>query len=133
MNKNTLENISFFLDEENIKEQNNVNINELLNNINSFNTVKETNINNLYCDEFLPNAVFYNMNYTVKELLLICEYYNIAKEVKTKKYNKEELCNFLVEFELNPGNNDIVLKRKNMWFYINEIKNDKFMKKFVLW
>ena len=69
----------------------------------------------------------------MKELLLICEYYNIAKEAKSKKYNKEELCNFLVEFELNPENNDIVLKRKNMWIYINELKNDKFMKKYVLW
>ena len=126
-NKNIIENISFFLDEETINQENNINIDELLNNID-----KES-IPNLYCEEFLPNVVYYNMNYTVKELLLICDYYNIAKEVKTKKYNKEELCNFLVDFELNPENNNIVLKRKNMWFYINEIKNDKFMKKYVIW
>jgi hypothetical protein len=26
-----------------------------------------------------------------------------------------------------------VYKRRTMWFYAAELKNDKFMKKFVLW
>jgi hypothetical protein len=125
------ENISFFLDEEVLKDQNIVDINNLFNNLNNLDTFNDTN--NLYCDQIIPNIVYYNLNFTVKELMLICEYYNIAKDAKINKYNKEELCNFLVEFELNPQNNNIVLKRKNMWFYINELKNDKFMKKYILW
>jgi hypothetical protein len=39
----------------------------------------------------------------------------------------------LVDFESNPLNNTIVLRRQEMWRYINILKNDKFMKKYVLW
>ena len=39
----------------------------------------------------------------------------------------------LVYFEKNINNECIVLKRQNLWFYLNEIKNDKIMKKYVLW
>ena len=85
-------------------------------------------------DEFkLPKLLNYDINFTIKDLMMICEYYGFAKELKTKKYNKEEIIHFLVDYELNPLNNDIVNKRQNMWFYINELKNDKFMKKYVLW
>ena len=75
----------------------------------------------------------YNDNYTVKELLLICDYYSISKELKLFKCNKEKIIQSLVEFETFQSNNDIVLKRKQLWFYINELKNDKIMKKFVIW
>ena len=72
-------------------------------------------------------------NYTIKQLLLICEYYGFAKELKTNKYNKQQIIEFLVSFENDNINTIIVCKRKQMWFYINELKNDKFMKKFILW
>jgi hypothetical protein len=36
-------------------------------------------------------------------------------------------------FESEPDNAEIVLKRQIMWFYLNELKKDKFTKKFVLW
>ena len=85
-------------------------------------------------DEFkLPKLLNYDINFTIKDLMMICEYYGFAKELKTKKYNKEEIIHFLVDYELNPLNNDIVNKRQNMWFYINQLKNDKFMKKYLLW
>jgi len=116
-------------------------------NINYFiNDVEEKN-NELNIDEFLyelenielndeltiPQMINYNENFTVKELLLICEYYGFAKDLKSIKSNKEEIIHFLVDFEKNPINSDIVFRRQNMWFYINELKNDKFMKKYVLW
>ena len=81
----------------------------------------------------IPQIINYDENYTVKELLLICEYYGFAKDVKSNKFNKEEIIHFLVEFEKNSNNSDIVFRRQNMWFYINELKNDKFMKKYLLW
>jgi len=28
---------------------------------------------------------------------------------------------------------EITMKRKELWYYINELKNDKMMKKFVIW
>lgn len=111
----------------NDSEENNneFDIEELLNEIN--NSVENND------DIFLPHIINYNENYTVKELLLICEYYGIAKDLKTNKCNKEQIIYFLVDFEKNPINSDIVFRRQNMWFYINELKNDKFMKKYVLW
>ena len=99
--------------------------------INSF--LQEFENIEVYNDLLFPQTINYIENYTVKELLLICEYYGFAKGLKNKKYNKNAIANFLVEFEINPSNNDIVFKRKNMWVNINELKNDKFMKKYVLW
>ena len=59
--------------------------------------------------------------------------YGISKEMKTNKYNKDVIINVLVDFENNPINIKIVSKRQSMWYCINKLKNDKFMKKYVLW
>lgn len=84
-------------------------------------------------DLLVPHMVNYRENYTVKELLIICEYYGFAKDVKSNKFTKDEIIHFLVNFETDPLNIDVVVKRQNLWFYINELKNDSFMKKYVLW
>ena len=121
-------NITFFLDDflddENYSKTEQIDINSFL---------QEFENTEVYNDLLFPQTINYIENYTVKELLLICEYYGFAKDLKNKKYNKNAIANFLVEFEINPSNNDIVFKRKNMWVNINELKNDKFMKKYVLW
>ena len=116
--------ISYYLEEIEKKEENDFNIDELMAEI------ENTELN----DEMqVPQMINYHENFTVKELLMICEYYGFAKDLKNNKYNKEEIIQYLVSFESDPINSDIVFKRQNMWFYINELKNDKFMKKFVLW
>lgn len=106
--------------------------------LNELNTTTIDNLNELSNNALNENLIMsqivnYNENYTVKELMLICEYYNFAKELKQNKCNKNQIIEFLVMFELNPINADIVFKRQNMWFYINELKKDKMMKKYVLW
>ena len=78
-------------------------------------------------------ALYYEMNYNVKQLLLICDYYKITKELRLNKSNKMDIINTLVLCENSEENMELVLKRKQLWFYINELKNDKFMKKYVLW
>ena len=80
-----------------------------------------------------PLTLDYAENYTVKELLIICEYYGFAKEIKANKLGKDLLIQCLVDYEMDSLNAVIVEKRRNMWFFINELKNDKFMKKYVLW
>ena len=119
------ENISFFIDEDTNENNNdsNFDINELLNMDYVF-----TNEDNLY-----TNLIHYDINYTVKQLLLICEYYGIAKDLKSNKCNKCDVLNTLVIYENNIENNKKVNKRKKLWNNINELKNDKFMKKYVLW
>ena len=84
-------------------------------------------------DLAVPKMINYHENFTVKELLLICDYYGFAKELKTNKCNKDQIIEILVSFESDLNNSDIVFKRQNMWFYMSELKNDKFMKKFLLW
>ena len=110
---------------ENNKDDEIDNLSDLLNEINNHDFINEE-IFEVMCYE-------YKINYTVKELLLICDYYGIAKEMKNNKYNKEEIINVLVQFENNPINNDIFMRRQSMWYYIDKLKNDKFMKKYVLW
>lgn len=107
----------------------NFNIDQFIANINRTNLTN----NNVYNNFLFSKMIDYNINTKVKELLLICDYYGLAKNMKINKYNKEQIIHFLVVFESNPINYDIVCKRQNMWFYINQLKNDKFMKKFVIW
>ena len=130
------ENIFFSIDnnEDNLenKEDETDNLSDLLNEINNHDFVNQ--MNNFSDEEIFQVMCYeYKINYTVKELLLICDYYGMAKEMKSNKYNKEEIINVLVQFENNPINNDIFLRRQSMWYYINKLKNDKFMKKYVLW
>lgn len=116
--------ISYYIEEIEKQQDNDFNIDELMAEIDNVDLNNELTI---------PQIINYNENYTVKELLIISEYYGFAKELKNNKYNKEQIIDFLVIFESDPNNSDIVFKRQNMWFYINELKNDKFMKKFVIW
>ena len=121
---------SFFLLDETTLDTNNENtINDLLDDFEYKNQ-----INDLTRDEIIESlSIEYKINYNVKDLLLICEYYGIAKELKVQKFCKEMIIYFLIDFENDPLNNTIVLKRKKMWSYMNMLKNDKFMKKYIIW
>ena len=129
-NKNN-ENVFFLLDEtENeMNTDDSTQLNDFLEDLNFEDEM--TDLNNQGIIEVMH--VDYKINYTVKELLLICEYYGLAKELKIQKCCKDIIILVLVDFESNPLNNTIVLRRQEMWRYINILKNDKFMKKYVLW
>ena len=125
------ENVFFSLDEtENeVNTDDSTQLNDFLEELNFQD--KMTDLNNQGIIEVMH--VDYKINYTVKELLLICEYYGLAKELKIQKCCKDIIIHVLVDFESDPLNNTIVLRRQEMWRYINILKNDKFMKKYVLW
>lgn len=91
----------------------------------------EITIKNEIIDEYAEH-VNYKINYTVKQLLVICDYYNISKNIKLIKANKDDIITNLISFENNPDNYNIVNKRKQLWYYMEELKNDKFMKKFIM-
>jgi hypothetical protein len=127
-NNTNNENVFFSLDEGELCENNT----DLTNFLDEFDFSNE--INDLNNEGIIEVISFdYKINYTVKELLLMCEYYGIAKELKNNKCCKDVIIHFLVDFESNPLNNTIVLRRQEMWRCINILKNDKFMKKYVLW
>ena len=119
------ENISFFIDDS-IQQNDDdfiVDLNQLLNTEYVF---KENDI-------LFTKIAHYDINYTVKQLLVICEYYGIAKDLRITKCNKSDILNTLIIYENNIENLERVNKRKQLWHYIDELKNDKFMKKYVLW
>ena len=125
------ENISFFIDED-TNENNFIvsdcNINEILNSEHVFKDA----------DNLFANFIHYDINYTLKQLLLICQYYGIeyystSTDIRINKCNKSDVLRTLIIYENNIENLEKVNKRKKMWYCINELKKDKFMKKYVLW
>lgn len=130
-----MENIHFFIEDVNNDTVNcNTTNDELQLELDHYNNDYETLSKNILVsslDEKSPHFVNYSNN-TIKELLLICHYYGITKDFKLNKCTKTQIIHILTDFEILSTNEDIVFKRKNMWFYINELKNDKFMKKYIL-
>jgi hypothetical protein len=125
---NNKNNISILLHEEENNEEVKSNFE-----INNFLNENENENDNEYNNNNFHHVLHYHENFTMKELLLICNYYGISKQLKINKCNKDLIVQVLVDFETNYENIDIVSKRKNLWFYMNELKNDKFMKKYLLW
>jgi hypothetical protein len=91
----------------------------------NFNEETQTNL--------MTKSLDYDMNYNVKQLLVICDYYGVLKEVKINKLKKHEIISFLLDFEENIENSLLVYKRKQLWYFMSELKNDTFMRKYILW
>tara|TARA_B100001540_G_scaffold222684_1_gene196977 strand:- start:42 stop:434 length:393 start_codon:yes stop_codon:yes gene_type:complete len=86
----------------------------------------ETDYSNM--DGYIALELDYNENYTKKDLEKIAEYYNISK----RKKRKADLVEEIVLFELDPVNFEITNRRKTMWFYMEEIMNDNYLSKFLI-
>ena len=80
-------------------------------------------------DYFLAQMSEYDLNYTLKQISMIYEYYNIGKISKLKK---ADIIQAIVIFEHDTENCEIVMRRQQLWHYLEELKADKFMKRFVL-
>ena len=84
-------------------------------------------------DEFTFNNIiekqlYYNDNYTKKDLCHIADYYSISKRKKTK----DNMILDIVLFEEDSYNVNITNRRKLLWHYLNEIKNDRYLNKFII-
>ncbi len=79
-------------------------------------------------DDYIAQEVEYDTNYTKKELDKIAEYYEISK----RKKKKHDLIEDIVVFEKEPANIETVYKRKRLWGYIQEIKADKYLSKYLI-
>ena len=78
------------------------------------------------------DEAFYEQEYTVKDLLKICSYYGLDKDIRTSKCKKQDIISTIVYFESLPENSEIVQKRNRMWAYITELLHDPKMKKYVI-
>ena len=82
----------------------------------------------LDCILTLTNSMDEYESLNVRQLLRIQDFYNIPK---TKK--KGEMVANIIAFESDLANIEIVLKRKKLWTYMRELKDDKCMKQYVFW
>jgi len=80
-------------------------------------------------DYFLAQMSEYDLNYTLKQVGMIYEYYNIGKITKLKK---ADIIQAIVVFEHDAENCEVVMRRQQLWHYLEELKADRFMKRFVL-
>ena len=146
MNNNNLnENISFFLKEKESDEMSEHElekmIQELDEEINSEYICDQKDINNKNIDlEYFINKDFYNNDelyyneeYSVKELLKICNYYGIDKNIRTSKCKKQDIISTIIYFESLSENYLLVQQRNLMWAYMTELFNEPKMKKYVIW
>lgn len=84
-------------------------------------------------DDIFSTMKHYDLNFTLKQLLLICEYYGLLKEIKINKLKKQDIIEQLILFENNSDHVDIVTTRKKLWRYLTELKKDKMMQRFIIW
>jgi len=135
------ENISYVLENENCNEildesANSFNINDFMSEFDEIQLNDDTgnlNANDAELMDMYACVTDYDENYTLKQLLQICEYYDLIKEIRASKTSKKlDIIGAIVMFENNSENGALVYRRKQLWHYINELKSDKFMKKFIL-
>lgn len=122
-------NISYNIKE--LTKEQNINIDELINEINE----KWIQINgSLFTGKLdvssrmIALELNYDTNYTVKMLKMIMDYYQISK----RKMIKSEMIQSIILFEEDDNNNDIVEKRKKLWEYMKELKDDTFFSKYII-
>ena len=82
----------------------------------------------VYNDDYFALEIEYDTNYTKKDLEKIIDYYELDKRNK----KKGELIENIVKFETSISNIEIVHTRKKLWSYIKEIKDDKYLSKYLI-
>ena len=114
---------------------------QLINDFEQMQSAANNNANLYNEDDIMSEMQNYELNFTIKQLLIICDYYGITKQAKNAEYygskartmKKSDIISLIMMFERNMDNIELVMKRKELWYYLDSLKADKIMKKFVLW
>ena len=153
-NTNDKENITFFFEDLVTGEDNSLELEKMMQefdedtatNNNNNNTTNTTNFYNAnICDSLNELSYFikknfyigndeyyYNEEYKIKDLLNICKYYGIVKNVKASKCKKQDIISTIIYFENSPENYEMVEKRHKMWAYMTELLEDSKMRSYLL-
>ena len=110
------------------KKETSVTYDELLEQVNSKAESLPQDDMDLYSDLYFAEVLDYKDNYTKKQLETIAHYYSLS----TRKKRKTDMIQDIILFENDPTNETITNKRKLMWFYLNELNNDRFLKKYII-
>jgi hypothetical protein len=119
-------NLSFSLKENNTNNSS-VTIEDLLNDINDFKLHDDIN-DDIDMGDFYAQEINYDTNFTKKELEKIAAYYEIQKRRK----RKSDLIEEIILYEKNPENIYIVSHRKKLWGYNKELKEDNYLRQFII-
>lgn len=124
-----MDNLSFLL-EETKTNNSNITVNDLIEDINNMDDVifSMSNIDDSYLGDFYAQEINYDTNFTKKELEKILDYYEISKRRKKKAQMIEEI----ILYEKNNENIYTVLQRKKLWGYIKELKEDTYLRQFII-
>ncbi len=79
-------------------------------------------------NNYFAHHLNYHDNYTVKMLGKIMDYYGLNK----RKLKKDEIIENILLYESEICNIEIIKRRKMLWFYVSELKNDDFFKQYIL-
>ena len=79
-------------------------------------------------NEILARKIDFDINYNIKYLIHILEFYCI----KRNKLNKTDIINKIVEFEMLDENKNIMKDRERLFNNFIELKNNKFFNKFIV-
>ena len=66
---------------------------------------------------------------SAKQLAIICEYYGLLKS----KLKKQEMIEKILQFENDSLNKKIMTTRYKIWNVMDKLKQDKIMKKYIIW
>ena len=129
MNTSTRNNLSYSFKEKGDSISQYVNYTDLLKDVDAAANKKTTDTNFFHLmDSYVAQELDYNENYTKKQLDRIADYYEISK----RKKKKAQLIEAIVLFENAEENHDIVSRRCILWEYVQEIKQDKYLSKFLI-
>ena len=66
---------------------------------------------------------------SAKQLAIICEYYGLLKS----KLKKQEMIEKILQFENDSLNKKVMTTRYKIWSVMDKLKQDKIMKKYIIW
>lgn len=75
----------------------------------------------------LSESLEYANKYNKKQLVKIAEYYSLPK----RKKSKDELIEDILIYEHNMMNFEKVYRRKKFWSYLEELKEDDYLSKYI--
>ena len=116
-------NMSYKIQETNISDVE-IDLTSIMEEVNSTTPVSS----NISTDSLLAEELNYSTNYTVKQIGNIMDYYKINK----RKMKKDEQIQAIIFYESDIKNIHIVENRKRLWENIEELKNDPYFSKFIL-
>ena len=79
-------------------------------------------------DTFLALETDYTLNYTLPALQQIAGFYSIPYS----RIKKQDLITLIVNFEIDNDNLEMVEERKRLWYYMQELKQNKYLSKYII-